>query len=175
MIRSAAIATLLLTLAVGCGSSGGNDSGVASAGGGNARASSAPSADPTNDPLKFAQCMRSHGVDVPDPDPNSGGYQALAQAVRKAPKNKRNAALNACQKYVGGVIAEKNSPKFQQELVKYVDCLQKNGADISDPDPSTGRLPKDSAQKLAHPDATTQKAKTACAGELPGSILRGNK
>jgi hypothetical protein len=174
MIKSAAIATLLLTLAVGCGSSGNNDSGVASAGG-NGKASSAPSADPTNDPLKFAQCMRSHGVDVPDPDPNGGGYQAMAQAVRKAPKDKRNAALNACQKYLGGVIAEKNSPQYQDAVVKYVKCLQQHGAKIDDPDPSTGRIPKDSAQKLAHPDATTQKALTACVADKPGSILRGGK
>lgn len=173
MIRSAAIATLLLTLAVGCGSSGG-DNGVASAGG-NGKASSAPSADPTNDPLKFAQCMRSHGVNVPDPDPNGGGYQALAQAVRKAPKDKRNAAMNACQQYLGGVIAAKNSPQYQDAMVKYVKCLQQHGAKIDDPDPATGRLSTSSRDKLQHPDATTQKAKTACADDRPGSILQGNK
>lgn len=173
MIRSAATAALLLVLAVGCGSSG-SDSGVASAGG-NGKASSAPSADPTNDPLKFAQCMRSHGVDVPDPDPNGGGYSSMAQAVRKAPKDKRNAALNACQKYVGGVIAAKNSPQYQNALVKYVNCLQKHGVNIADPDPATGKLSSTSRDKLRHPDATTQKALNACADEKPGSILRGNR
>lgn len=173
MIRSAAIATLLLALAVGCGSSGG-DTGVASAGG-NGKASSAPVADPTNDPLKFAQCMRSHGVDVPDPDPNGGGYGALAQAVRKAPKDKGNAALNACRQYLGGVIAAKSSPQYQEAMVKYVKCLQQHGAKIDDPDPSTGRLSTASRDKLKHPDATTQKALNACVDQKPGSILRGNK
>ena len=53
----------------GCGDDGGG-SGVASAGGAGAEVSASRSLAPEDAQLKFAQCMRDNGVDVPDPGPN---------------------------------------------------------------------------------------------------------
>jgi hypothetical protein len=44
--------------------------------------------------LRFAQCMRDHGVDVPDPSSDEGG--ALIGDGEKQDKEKVQAALEAC-------------------------------------------------------------------------------
>jgi hypothetical protein len=49
--------------------------------------------------VKFAQCMRSHGVNIPDPTFNNGGGFGIGQAFRSVDRNSPafQAALNACQ------------------------------------------------------------------------------
>jgi hypothetical protein len=48
--------------------------GVATAGGkGSASAHPTASVDPQEQAREFAQCMRDHGVDMPDPDTDGGG------------------------------------------------------------------------------------------------------
>ncbi|MEV6967641.1 hypothetical protein AB0M47_21300 [Hamadaea sp. NPDC051192] len=43
----------------------------------------------------FAQCMRDHGVDMPDPDPNGGFSGAMGKIDRNSPTVKK--AVEACQ------------------------------------------------------------------------------
>jgi hypothetical protein len=43
----------------------------------------------------FAQCMRDHGVDMPDPDPNNGFGEAIGKIDRNSPTFK--SAMEACQ------------------------------------------------------------------------------
>jgi hypothetical protein len=49
--------------------------------------------------VKFAQCMRSHGVNVPDPQFNSGGGFGFRQQFRSIDRNSPafQSALQACQ------------------------------------------------------------------------------
>jgi hypothetical protein len=49
--------------------------------------------------VKFAECMRSHGVNVPDPTFNSGGGFGFRQAFRSVDRNSPafQSALKACQ------------------------------------------------------------------------------
>ncbi len=49
--------------------------------------------------VKFAQCMRSHGVNVPDPTFNSGGAFGFRQAFRALDRNSPafQSALTACR------------------------------------------------------------------------------
>ena len=49
--------------------------------------------------LKFSTCMRSHGVNVPDPTFNSGGSFGFRQAFRALDRNSPNfqSALTACR------------------------------------------------------------------------------
>ncbi len=49
--------------------------------------------------VKFAQCMRSHGVNIPDPQFNSGGGFGFRQAFRSIDRNSPafQSALQACQ------------------------------------------------------------------------------
>jgi hypothetical protein len=49
--------------------------------------------------VKFAECMRSHGVNVPDPTFNTGGGFGFRQAFRSVDRNSPafQSALKACQ------------------------------------------------------------------------------
>lgn len=49
--------------------------------------------------VKFAECMRSHGVNVPDPTFNSGGGFGFRQAFQSVDRNSPafQSALKACQ------------------------------------------------------------------------------
>src|SRR5258708_6792324 len=88
---------VLLTLgAAGCGSPTGN-SGVATATGrtsANGNASATSAIDPNG--VKYAQCMRDHGVDMADPKP--GGEISLNVSKGVDP-HKVDAAAQACKKY----------------------------------------------------------------------------
>lgn len=37
--------------------------------------------------VKYAQCMRSHGIDIPDPTSNSGGGLGIGRALRSIDRN----------------------------------------------------------------------------------------
>jgi hypothetical protein len=56
--------------------------------------------------VQFARCMRQHGIDMPDPDPNGGGIvvKRSARNGRNAPEPeddaKFKAAQQACQQYL---------------------------------------------------------------------------
>jgi hypothetical protein len=50
-----------------------------------------PSPEELDEQREFAQCMRDHGVDMPDPDPNGGARQALPM------DDKTKAAVEACE------------------------------------------------------------------------------
>src|SRR5689334_19406100 len=96
-------AALALTV-TGCGtSSPGN--GVASAGGTAAPSASASAAAASNDGRQFAQCMRDHGVNMPDPDPN-GQIDKNAQVDRNSPAFRT--AAEACKQFLpyGGDLSK---------------------------------------------------------------------
>ena len=66
-----------------------------------ARATNPAAANAQQAMLRFAQCMRSHGV-VNFPDPQAGGALELAQKVAHANTPRFKAAQHACQKLVPG-------------------------------------------------------------------------
>ena len=66
-----------------------------------ARATNPATANAQQAMLRFAQCMRSHGV-VNFPDPQAGGALELAQKVAHANTPRFKAAQHACQKLVPG-------------------------------------------------------------------------
>jgi hypothetical protein len=50
--------------------------------------------------VAFARCMRQHGIDMPDPDPNGGGQVIGKNATVKPDDPKFQAAQQACSKYL---------------------------------------------------------------------------
>jgi hypothetical protein len=157
----AVTAALLLASAIGCSSgSSQNKAG--------ANATSAAGSDQQQQ-LKFAQCMRDHGVDMPDP--GSGGLTGVApsggapgtlsvsgdpNAVNLNP-SAGNSAFQACRHFLpnGGQVQPPSAAQLTQEL-KFAQCMRAHGVDMPDPDPS-GQLqgipvpsgnPSDSFKKL---------------------------
>jgi hypothetical protein len=72
--------------------------------------------------LKFAHCMRAHGVDIPDPQPNSGGIMIQKGSRGSGPKIDPQSpafqsAQKACQSLMpgggkgGGVVTQHSGSK----------------------------------------------------------------
>jgi len=97
--------------------------------------------------LKFARCMRSHGVNVPDPKPGPDGGPGNIRvggpgkdSIAPQVMQRANAA---CQKYLEAV-APKLSPEQQTELrdqaLKFAQCMRSHGVDMPDPEVGKGGL-----------------------------------
>ncbi|TMR06326.1 hypothetical protein ETD83_04905 [Actinomadura soli] len=151
----------------GCGSDEG--SGVASVGGSAAaKASASPpsgaSLSPEDAQLRFAQCMRENGVDVPDP----GSVDQKAMRLGKGTDRKKlEAALEKCKSWLkaGGKLPDLKDPKTRDQYAKFAQCMREHGVDIPDPGPD-GQITIPSAG--AGMDAV-EKARAACRGSLPGA------
>lgn len=136
-----ALAALALALS-GCGADGGGDTGVAtltgagSGGGGQTAASAAPSEDPHDKALKFAQCMRENGVDVPDPQPGKG---VMMRIDKSTPREKVEAAQQACKAYAPSGNRAGGGGERGEALRKLAQCMRDNGVE-SYPDPEGGMM-----------------------------------
>jgi hypothetical protein len=114
-----------------CG--GGGDDATAS--GGDSRAEMREAA------LDYAQCMREHGVDMPDPKFSENGGMTMrigGPGSRKAPpKATMDAAQKACQKIMERVKPPTMSPQQQAEAreraLKMARCMRERGFDFPDP------------------------------------------
>jgi hypothetical protein len=137
------LAAALLALAVAaCGGSTG-DSGIASAGSGTASPSA--SSGSTNQLTaaeqgrKFAQCMRDHGVNMPDPGANGSPGTAVKINVSRAVME---AAKKACQKYAGnagGPSGKKLDPAELAKMRQFAQCMRAHGLpNFPDPQASGG-------------------------------------
>jgi hypothetical protein len=112
------------------------------------------SADPRQAMLRFAQCMRQHGVDVPDPNGNgaitihseSGGSASGPQSGPAAmdPNSPTfQAAQTACQKYMPnggpGNLTAQDIKANQQKGLKFSQCMRQHGLpDFPDPQSNPG-------------------------------------
>jgi hypothetical protein len=116
-------ATLVLA---GCAGSDGVTR-VASAGGasGSAKPSIAPTLSSQQKMVKFAQCMRDHGVDMPDPDPNGGPIKIGGDNVDL---DTMRDAQQACKEFSPfGEGGPQQDPQAAKNMAKFAKCMRKNG------------------------------------------------
>ncbi|MET7331991.1 hypothetical protein [Nonomuraea sp. NPDC005650] len=155
-----------LTLALAaCGGAAPKDDGVASAGGGTSSAGPAASPSASMDPdeaqLKFAQCMREHGIDMPDPQ----NGQMKVEIPRGMSRDKVDKAHKACQPIMDAVVRNRTpSPQEYDQMVKFAQCMRKQGVDMPDPKPGEGlrfEVRNGSQQKI-------EAAHKACEQYAPG-------
>jgi hypothetical protein len=85
---------------------------------------------------QFAQCMREHGVDVPDPGPD-GSLQFDAGAA--VDRNQAVAAASQCQRFLpnGGELTNLSPEQLEQGRA-FAKCMREHGIDMPDPDPESG-------------------------------------
>ncbi|HEY4025422.1 MAG TPA: hypothetical protein VGO86_03240 [Candidatus Dormibacteraeota bacterium] len=99
----------------------------------------APAAAHNQDPeqmrLKWAQCMRAHGVNVPDPGTQSGPTRIEGSD----PQQLQNAE-NACKQYrpSGGVNGGRADPKVLDAMTKFAQCMRDHGIPMQDPQATNG-------------------------------------
>jgi hypothetical protein len=175
LFASALLGIVLLATACAGGPSG---PGVAGQG-----ASSTPSASPSSDPgdadLAYAQCMRDHGIsDFPDPQPGGGDIQ-LEPGSDLDPNNPQfKAADDACKSLLPPPSSSvwTPSPQELEQLVRFAACMRAHGADVSDPDPTTGDMTTPhSTRAEAENDPLYQAAFAACKDKLPNEVTSPEK
>ncbi|MEU8984178.1 hypothetical protein [Streptomyces sp. NPDC048309] len=159
-----ALALALTLLLSGCGSDG---DGTSTAG---AAASKSAKDDQG---VKFAQCLREHGVDVEDPEPGKG-----LRITGHLPKATVDKAMEDCRKYDpmqnGDASAD---PEAEARVRKLAQCMRDNGVEAF-PDPEPGKAGLQITGDIANdPDfAKAQKTcdKYAPKGDGPSNDKAGN-
>jgi hypothetical protein len=147
----AAALIILLGLSAGCGAgSGDDDSALPDAAG---ASSASPTVDdeadldPEDAMLKFAECMREHGVDMPDPTPG-GGVRMNGDGLSE---DQMEAAQSACQKWMDMAEPEDGghelSEEEKQSFLDMAACMRERGYDYPDPTFDGGRV----TQKMEKP------------------------
>jgi hypothetical protein len=97
--------------------------------------------------LKFAKCMREHGIDMPDPKKDANGrikITAKQDAGSGADNAKMQAAQKDCQKYMkaggGKAPSAAEQAKARDAMLAYTRCMREQGVKIRDPEFSNGGL-----------------------------------
>lgn len=134
---------------------------------------------PEEQGLKFAQCMRDNGVDMPDPVQDSDGR--LEMRVRAgsgrgqqgpAPE-KVEAAMQECRQYApngGEPPSEAERQEMQDAALAHAQCMRENGVDMPDPKFSDGGGVRigGPGSKINPESPSFQKAEETCRDKLPG-------
>jgi hypothetical protein len=118
---------LVALIGAGCGSNAPSETGAARTGGDKQAADHGKA-------VKFAECIRNHGVgDFPDPD--AKGEFVYGVSVTPAVWTK---AVDACKDLQPpGSLSSKRSPKQQTASLRFAQCVRDNG--VKDfPDPANG-------------------------------------
>jgi hypothetical protein len=139
-----AMLALVALISAGCGSNAPSATGTASSSGsGSASSSGTASSADTGDTksatdqdkaVKFAECIREHGVPH-FPDPDAKGEFNFGVDVSPAVWKK---AVDACKDLQPpGTLSSKRTPKQQSASLEFAQCIRDNG--VKDfPDPATG-------------------------------------
>jgi hypothetical protein len=164
----AALALALTLVLAGCGSDDGPDDGVASA---NGTGSGKDSDDVTSEEdrqaagLKFAKCMREHGIEMEDP---KGGRIGIKSAPGQDETMEK--AQEACQQYLPK-ISEADRKKADERGLEFAQCMRKNGVEEF-PDPEGGMMRMN--EGIAD-DPDFEQAQEACQDLIGGPGLRSGK
>jgi hypothetical protein len=138
--------------------------------GGSSPPASTASADASA--LKFARCMRQHGIPFPDPTPGGG-----QQAVQIKDPQAFDAANNACARY-RAAAEKKMTPaqqaEFQDKALQFSRCMRAHGVNVPDPQTSGNggaiKVVKRAGSGDTGPDPSSpafQSAQKACQSLLP--------
>ena len=163
--------TIALTLALcalglmACGGGGSSASGGANSG------SHESAADEEETQLEFAECMRSEGVEVEDPQPR----ESLVIGDTGDPATKK--ALAECDHKLG-IAGQELSPEegeeFKEGWLAFAKCVREHGVDMADPEfLGPGKVHLD---RSATTSPAFESAREACQGktlELNGISIGG--
>ncbi|MGW7069996.1 hypothetical protein ACWGII_11860 [Streptomyces sp. NPDC054855] len=135
--RGAAIASGIAALALFAGacSSGGDGGSQDKADGGKGKQADAA--------FKERECLRKHGLKVSEP--KSGEDTRGITIGGDMSKEKMEAAMKACSGKSGGMSGRAPSQADKDKMLKYAQCMRKNGFDMPDPKFDGGAM---EAQKM---------------------------
>jgi hypothetical protein len=117
--------------------SGSSDDDSDSGGGGGDRPSDQEFQDAA---LEYAQCMREHGVDMPDPEFGEDGGAVQMMGPESADREDMEAADEACHHIMdevapdAGTIDPEQQAEMQDKLLEVAQCMREKGHDMPDPE-----------------------------------------
>jgi hypothetical protein len=125
--------------------------------------------------LKFAECMREHGVDMPDPSSDGGRQTFRVGPGEDSTPEEFEEAQKACQKYMEDVeppeMSEEQQEEFKEAALEHARCMREHGIE-NFPDPTFGenggaqlRIGPDSGIDPEDPDF--KEAQEACESKMP--------
>ena len=152
-IRFGILTVTFATLLAACSASAGSSTGVltlaSAAPGGSAAPSASAATDPKTAMLDYAQCMRDHGIDMPDPVfVENGGGGATSGGTFKSEAGSgtgtnptSNPAFKtanaACEHFLAnirnGIDAKPMSAAEQKAFLDFSACMRDHGIDMADP------------------------------------------
>lgn len=133
----AAVAAVLAVAGAGCASNPADADDTSAAGNDFAQEQEAH--------LAFAQCMREHGIDFPDPEVSQeadGGILVRQRAPDDADTAAFQEAEQTCrEEHLEGRVGPGNGPgmsaeerqEFQEEALAFARCMREHGFDMPDP------------------------------------------
>jgi hypothetical protein len=126
--------------------------------------------------LKFARCMREHGIDMPDPKFGPGGNVGIEISGGRAGKLAINRAEEACSKYLEDVRGPELSPaqerEFRENALKFARCMREQGIDMPDPTFSEGRVQMRAPAGGGPENPRFQEAESKCSKYQPKAGLK---
>jgi hypothetical protein len=161
-------------------SGGGSDnSGPGQSGGGGSLAIAGGTRN-RNSLMKFAACMRSHGV--PNfPDPNAQGVISVTPSSGIKDSSRFTAAQQACRKNLpnGGTPTPAQQAEARAQALAFSACMRRNGLP-NFPDPQFGpggkvEIQVGSSSGLNKDSPQFQHAITACQKDIPGRVTVGKQ
>jgi hypothetical protein len=93
--------------------------------------------------LDYAECMRDHGIDMPDPEISSDGsggilVQQDGGSGMNPDSDKFQQADQACQSILEDTMAEpevdpEQEAQMREQLLEFAQCMRDHGVDMEDP------------------------------------------
>jgi hypothetical protein len=166
----ATLVPVALALALGASACGGSSS---------AAAGTDPNKKRLDAALKWAQCMREHGANVPDPKVSDGGAIMVGPGPDAAPPPRAamEKADKACRHFMEAAGGDNGRPlsaadrkKMQDRALKFAQCMRAHGVDMPDPTFSgSGGEFRVAVQAGKTSAPNFQRAQKAC-GSLMGKV-----
>lgn len=115
--------------------------------------------------LKFTECMREHGVDMPDPTTENGIVMEAPHGAKAVAE--MEAAQKACEDLMPkSTMSPEEEAEMKQELLEFAQCMREHGVDM--PDPTV-----DGGIEVEVPDGPDGMAEMEAAQEACGEALGG--
>ena len=156
------------------------DEGVATLGNGTGKDEAAnQQLDPEEAQLAFAECMREHGVEVPDPGPPQGGgsgERILIGPGDRIDEESFEEADAECRHLLEGVFDEPSDEELQEmqdAALVFARCMRDNGVeDHPDPKFENGGTTLEISGDDIMADPDFEAAEKECRKHLPGVGLQ---
>ncbi len=95
--------------------------------------------DPDEAMLAYTECMREHGIDMPDPQPAGPGGERGAIALQVDPSSEDfEAAQAACEPIMEDAFGEmeidpEREAEMREQMLAFTECMREHGIDMPDP------------------------------------------